>query len=262
MNKIKILFLAIALMAVSAVTAQVSINNDNSAPDGSAMLDVKSTDKGFLPPRMNNSERDDILSPAAGLMIFNTEENAVQLFNGTLWENLTGSPCAVPAAPATITGSTEVAENATGESYSIASVPGATSYYWTVPAGATVASGQGTTSITVDFGDNSGNVSVRAESGCGNSSYEDLIVIVGTPTIAIGDFHEGGVVFWLDGSGGGLICTVNDLDGGSGMPWYNGSYIVTGATATEIGTGQEFPAWFFFLIFLKPSHAIIPPRKV
>ncbi|NQY10776.1 MAG: DUF1566 domain-containing protein, partial [Flavobacteriales bacterium] len=58
----------------------------------------------------------------------------------------------------------------------------------------------------------------------------------GTPPPAIGDFRDGGVVFWLDGSGGGLVCTVSDRS--SSIQWYNGSYTTTGATGTAVGTGQ------------------------
>jgi hypothetical protein len=60
--------------------------------------------------------------------------------------------------------------------------------------------------------------------------------IGGTPPPAIGDFRDGGVVFWLDGSGGGLVCAVSDQS--TGIQWWNGSYINTSATATAIGTGQ------------------------
>ena len=54
--------------------------------------------------------------------------------------------------------------------YSISTVAGATSYTWTVPAGATVASGQGTRSITVDFGSSAGMVSVMTINACGSSA--------------------------------------------------------------------------------------------
>ena len=54
----------------------------------------------------------------------------------------------------------------------------------------------------------------------------------------IDDYYQGGVVFYLDGSGGGLVCAITDQDGGSGIQWFNGDYTTTGATATAIGTGQ------------------------
>jgi hypothetical protein len=51
----------------------VAINADNSNPDASAMLDVKSTDKGMLLPRMTQTQRNAIASPAPGLMIYQTD---------------------------------------------------------------------------------------------------------------------------------------------------------------------------------------------
>ncbi len=58
------------------IAAQVAITTDGSAPDNSAMLDVKSTTKGVLVPRMTGQQRDQIVSPAKGLMIFCTDDNA------------------------------------------------------------------------------------------------------------------------------------------------------------------------------------------
>ncbi|MCX6277714.1 MAG: hypothetical protein NT004_06435 [Bacteroidetes bacterium] len=60
------------LLMSSSLFAQVGINADNSAPDGSAMLEVKSVTRGFLPPRMTFAERNAISSPAEGLMIICT----------------------------------------------------------------------------------------------------------------------------------------------------------------------------------------------
>ncbi|MEI6898392.1 MAG: hypothetical protein WCL00_00825 [Bacteroidota bacterium] len=65
--------------------AQVGINIDNSVPDPSAMLDVKSTSKGFVPPRMITSQRDLINSPVAGLTIYNTSKNCNETYNGSSW---------------------------------------------------------------------------------------------------------------------------------------------------------------------------------
>jgi uncharacterized protein (TIGR02145 family) len=65
--------------------SQVSINTDGSPPAGTAILDVKSTSKGFLPPRMNTSQRNAISSPAEGLVIYNTDEKSLNIYNGTSW---------------------------------------------------------------------------------------------------------------------------------------------------------------------------------
>jgi hypothetical protein len=51
----------------------------------SALLDLTSTTKGFLPPRMTTAQRDAIASPATGLVIFNTTTNSLELRNSTAW---------------------------------------------------------------------------------------------------------------------------------------------------------------------------------
>jgi hypothetical protein len=56
-------------------------------PAATAQLDVSSTTKGFLPPRMDSTQRNAIVSPAAGLTIYNTTLNAVQVYNGTVWSS-------------------------------------------------------------------------------------------------------------------------------------------------------------------------------
>jgi PKD repeat protein len=84
----------------------------------------------------------------------------------------------VPSNAGAITGSTSECENATSVAYSISTVSGATGYNWTVPVGATVASGQNTASITVDFGTNSGNVSVTPTNSCGNGGQASKAVTI------------------------------------------------------------------------------------
>ncbi|MEO1435646.1 MAG: right-handed parallel beta-helix repeat-containing protein [Bacteroidota bacterium] len=54
--------------------AQIGISNSGQAPDPSAMLDVRSTEKGFLTPRMTANERAAIASPATGLLVFQTTD--------------------------------------------------------------------------------------------------------------------------------------------------------------------------------------------
>lgn len=88
--------------------------------------------------------------------------------------------CSIPATPDTINGSTNVNGGQTGISYSISPVPGAISYTWTVPPGATITSGLGTVSITVGFGSASGNICVTASDSCATSSASCLLVTVFT----------------------------------------------------------------------------------
>ncbi len=87
MKKLFFFFLAI-LISVLALSQNVAINNDGSAADPSAMLDVKSTTKGMLIPRMTTAQRTAIASPALGLMVFDTDTKTIWVYNGTTWANL------------------------------------------------------------------------------------------------------------------------------------------------------------------------------
>jgi hypothetical protein len=70
----KTLFLiSVMLLYSGLLSAQVSVNSDGTPPHNSAMLDVNSTIKGMLIPRMTQAQRDGIANPAAGLIIYQTD---------------------------------------------------------------------------------------------------------------------------------------------------------------------------------------------
>ncbi len=88
-NKFFLAFTLLILFAFnSTIHAQVGINSDNSDPDASAMLDVKSTDRGLLIPRMTSTQRGDISSPANGLLVYDTSTSSFWYYN-TEWVELT-----------------------------------------------------------------------------------------------------------------------------------------------------------------------------
>ncbi len=92
MKKLRALFLALAMISTHSISAQVAINSDGSSPDPSAGLEVKFTDKGFLPPRLSISEMLSIPSPAAeGLVVYNTTSKTLNVFDGTNWTDMTGN---------------------------------------------------------------------------------------------------------------------------------------------------------------------------
>ena len=82
-----------------------------------------------------------------------------------------------PATPGTISGNQAPCAGVT-ENYNIAYVPGATSYSWNVPAGASILSGQNTTAIYVQWGTTSGSISVTAGNSCGSSNASLLAVTI------------------------------------------------------------------------------------
>ena len=83
----KKLFILLAIFTTLASMAQsLGINADGSAANASAMLDVSSTNKGFLPPRMTSAQRLDIASPATGLMVYQNDANTGNyIYNGSSW---------------------------------------------------------------------------------------------------------------------------------------------------------------------------------
>ncbi|MEO6718805.1 MAG: FG-GAP repeat protein [Ferruginibacter sp.] len=64
----------------------VGINEDASAPNPSALVDIKSISKGLLIPRMSTAQRKAIASPAAGLLVFDLDKSTIYLFDGQKWQ--------------------------------------------------------------------------------------------------------------------------------------------------------------------------------
>jgi hypothetical protein len=89
MKKFSIIILS-CLLSGHLVNAQLGINSTGAAPDPSAMLDIKSTNKGLLIPR-NTNPATNIPNPATGLMTYNTTTNTPNYYNGQAWQNMAGS---------------------------------------------------------------------------------------------------------------------------------------------------------------------------
>lgn len=88
-----------ALFFYGAPAQNVGINDDNSAPDPNAMLDVKSSSKGVLFPRLNTAQRNTLgaANPAEGMLVFDTDVEAFFYFTNSAWVQLsTGADGAVP----------------------------------------------------------------------------------------------------------------------------------------------------------------------
>lgn len=102
MITLKTLLLAFAIMATYSISAQIAITTDGSSAAPSAMLEVKSTAKGFLPPRMTQEQIEAIITPAAGLMVFNTDNNRFYFYDNTaaVWKEIAiGSGTISPVGP-------------------------------------------------------------------------------------------------------------------------------------------------------------------
>jgi uncharacterized protein (TIGR02145 family) len=86
----KYLFQVVIGVLFTAVTHAQSIQkigtNQNTISI-SAALELESTTKGFLPPRMTTTQRNALASPTVGLVVYNTTTNCLEQFNGTGWYN-------------------------------------------------------------------------------------------------------------------------------------------------------------------------------
>jgi PKD repeat protein len=145
---------------------------------------------------------------------------------------------AAPATPGAISGSSNVCQSATGNTYSIAAVTGATNYTWTVPVGSTITSGQGTTSIAVDAGSVGGTISVVASSTCGTSGSSTFTLTIDPlPTVTDPidqNVCEGGVTNLVQFSGSGSTYTWTNDNTAVGLVG-SGSGDIASFTATDLG---------------------------
>ncbi|MEI6681394.1 MAG: T9SS type A sorting domain-containing protein [Bacteroidota bacterium] len=153
--------------------------------------------------------------------------NSAGTTNGNDMTFLTGCPSVAAAGP--ITGPASVCANATGNVYTVGAITNATSYAWTVPAGATITAGSGTNTITVTFGATSGNISVAGVGICMTGTASNYAVTVNAlpvPTIT--------------GPAGPCVNSVNNVytteTGMTGYTWTvsAGGTITAGATTNAI----------------------------
>ncbi len=85
------LCLIIAWLIHNNTFAQIAINTDGSNPNTSAMLDVQSTDKGMLIPRMDSTARNTILNPATGLLVYDTSTISFWYYDNNQWNEIRNS---------------------------------------------------------------------------------------------------------------------------------------------------------------------------
>ncbi len=134
MNVLKLFFFFFIFIKLG-FSQNVAINADGSAPDPSAGLDIKFTDKGLLIPRLTTSQRDAISSPADGLVIINSDEKCFQVYDSYMddWKNIKCWGCC---------------ECASLSSYNVSSV----SYNWVSGSGTSVSLGDDQVSSAINIG--------------------------------------------------------------------------------------------------------------
>lgn len=90
--------LIIFLVANLSISFAQNVGIGTTNPDASAKLEVKSNNSGFLPPRMTYAERNAIISPATGLIVYCTDcaNGEMQFYNGTDWVQMMVNTASVP----------------------------------------------------------------------------------------------------------------------------------------------------------------------
>jgi hypothetical protein len=80
-------FFIFSIYILSGLSAYAQVGIGTNTPDNSAMLEVQSTTKGFLLPKMTSAQRSSIATPANGLQVYDTNTNSIWYYNGTFWVN-------------------------------------------------------------------------------------------------------------------------------------------------------------------------------
>ncbi|HIC31243.1 MAG TPA: hypothetical protein EYO76_04925, partial [Flavobacteriaceae bacterium] len=105
----KTITLILILLTSFLSFSQVGINTTN--PDASSILDIESSDKGVLFPRMTTAERDAIANPAKGLIIYNIDIDKLQfnigISSAPIWTSVNNRPSVSSDAGNQLTGGSD-----------------------------------------------------------------------------------------------------------------------------------------------------------
>jgi hypothetical protein len=137
----------------------------------------------------------------------------------------------LPSPAGTITGTAALCAGTNGVAYSVGTVQNATSYIWTLPAGAAIVTGAGTNNITVNFAANasSGNITVYGNNLCGNGSSSPAFPITVNPIPVTPVIVLTGVTITSDAP--------------AGNQWYYNGTIISGATGQTYTATQNGEYW-------------------
>ena len=75
---------------LTSASAQVAISESDAVPNASAILDLQSSDRGFLVPRVTTAQRTGIANPAAGLLVYDMNTYSFWYFENLAWKEIEG----------------------------------------------------------------------------------------------------------------------------------------------------------------------------
>lgn len=147
-------------------------------PAASALVDVSSTSKGFLPPRMTTAQRDAIATPAAGLIVYNTTTGQPNYFDGTSWGQFSAPLSGPISFRFTDQTGVPVASTVTSNAVPLVGFPGT---LVATCAGCTAIARNGTWAGTTVSGFTSGDtISIRATSSASGATATTASATVGS----------------------------------------------------------------------------------
>lgn len=259
MKKNMILFSLVGIFMFMTIQtfSQIGINDSNGPADPSAGLDVRFSNKGFLPPRMTLQQRDAIVNPANGLMVVCTDcgtIGALCIFLAGTWVNVTLCNPPDPKAGVHIPSGTQII-------WTWNAAPNATGYKWNTTNDYTTATDVGTATAFTETGLTQGILYTRfvwAYNNCGVSSATTM----SQPLFYPGMSYQGGEFFYMyqPGDAGyvagelhGLIAAPSDQSNSAGWGC-DENYL--GLTSEAIGKGKpNTEAIVNNCVSLKSSHA-------
>ncbi len=117
----KQLLLLVLLLTTGALTAQsgVLIAPESGTPDTDAVLELRSSTQGFLPPRLRELQRDAIPTPPDGLVIYNTNTNRLNVYDAAAdeWTELATVPSTPPTQTITVSSAAFTSVDSQEESF-------------------------------------------------------------------------------------------------------------------------------------------------
>jgi hypothetical protein len=242
------------LLLSLATIAQAQVGIGTETPNASAILDITSTNRGLLLPRMTTTQRNAIASPVAGLTIYNTTSNCMNIFNGAGWNELCGTAtqglittinCAGATHNGTLTSGSAASSVSSVISYTggnglpysgqTVTSTGVTGLTATLSAG-TMASGAGSLTYTITgTPSSSGTASFAISVGGQSCTLTRTVFAVGTIASAFncGSATNNGTL--TSGTAASSVSSVISYTNGNGGT-HNGQTVtstgVTGLTAT------------------------------
>jgi len=143
------------------------------------------------------------------------------------------------AAAGSISGTTPVCQGQSGVGYSVPAIANATGYVWTLPSGASIASGNNTNSITVNFstGASSGNITVYGTNPCGNGTVSPNYSVTVNTSPAVYNVTGGGTYCSMSV---GAPVGLSGSESGTSYQLYVGGSTPVGSPVAGTGSALDF----------------------